>query len=122
MKAEALNCKLKELKLKENSEKKMVPFEEYHKLKAHLIAISERHRAFRSRVLNDPNSIDHPPSFYKPAVPKINLNENDDFIPTSAKYLGKASDLIYSPPDHDSADKIIKEVVKILNRRIFIFN
>ena len=116
MKAEALNCKIKELKLKENEEKKMVSFEDYHKLKAHLVALNERHKAFRSRILNENNfGITEPQThqvslnYCLAPVPNLNLNDENDLI--STKFKGKNLDSIFLSPNSNAADKIIEEVV-----------
>lgn len=51
MKAETLNAKMKELKLKEQSMNQMVPMQAYNKLKAHLDSITSRHQAFREVII-----------------------------------------------------------------------
>jgi hypothetical protein len=55
MKAESLNAKVKELKLKEQSMNQMIPMQAYNKLKAHLDAITSRHQAFRDMIINGEN-------------------------------------------------------------------
>ncbi len=57
-KAEALNAKVKELKLKEQNIKHMVPVQEYNKMKMHLTVLNRKHQTFRNMIVNSNGSLD----------------------------------------------------------------
>ncbi len=53
-----MNAKVKELKLKEQNIKHMVPVQEYNKLKMHLNLLNRKHQTFRNMIVNSNGSFD----------------------------------------------------------------
>ena len=85
LKAEALNGKVKELKLKEQNMKNLVPVEEYNKLKLHLKSIANRHQAFSKMIFNgdanfNPNNTNQLMGNFKsvPDMTGLNYDEPKD--------------------------------------------
>jgi hypothetical protein len=78
-----MNVKIKELQLREQNIKQMVPVQAYNKLKAHLNLLVNKHQAFRDMIINggnfNPNQLNSLNNFNGAAsLPALNRNDYAD--------------------------------------------
>ncbi len=90
-KAELLNSRVKELKLKEASMKQMVPVQEYNKLKMHLDFLNKKHQSFRNMIVNSSGNFDPQQqqqlNFVNNFQSYENLNKNTEYFDRQSQLI-----------------------------------